>query len=200
MRENFKIFIDKEIGNDAILIACGLPATKKSGAMAIIACLKGYKILQTDLIRREVLNDEDIFNEKIASDMDKRTLVYDKMFSMADALASQEGGVILDATFITQSLRRKAAGIAARNHKTFIIQETQCPQEQSLDIISGRNRENYESNALTEQAYLNNKKRFEPVDLDDLKRLYPELKILYFVVDTTSGSEDEWLVIDRVTL
>jgi predicted kinase len=167
--------------------------------MKIIARLKGYKILQTDLIRREVLNDENIFDEKIASDMDKRKLVYDKMFSMADVLASQGGGVILDATFITRSLRRKAAGIAARNHKTFIIQKTQCPQEQSLDIISRRNRENYESNALTEQAYLNNKKRFEPVDLDDLKRLYPELKIMYFVVDTTSDSEDEWLVIDRFT-
>jgi hypothetical protein len=199
MRENFKAYIDKEIGNDALLITCGLPATKKSGAMKIIARLKGYKILQTDLIRREVLNDENIFDEKIASDMDKRKLVYDKMFSMADALASQKGGVILDATFITRSLRRKAAGIAARNHKTFIIQKTQCPQEQSLDIISKRNRENYESNALTEQAYLNNKKRFEPVDLDDLKRLYPELKIMYFVVDTTSDSEDEWLVIDRFT-
>ncbi len=199
MRENFKTYIDKEIGNDAVLIACGLPATKKSGTMEIIARLKSYKILQTDLIRREVLKDEDIFSEKIASDMDKRTLVYNKMFSMADALASQGEGVILDATFITQSLRGKAAGIAARNHKTFIIQQTQCPEEQSLDKISERNRENYESNALTEQAYLNNKKRFEPVDLDDLKRLYPELKIIYLVVDTTSDSEDEWLVIDSVT-
>jgi len=199
MRKRFKTYIDQEIGNDAVLIACGLPATNKTETMEVIARLKGYEILRTDLIRLEVLKDEDIFSEKVASDMEKRKLVYDKMFSMANDIASQGKGVILDATFIAQSLRRRAAGIAARNHKTFIIQQTQCPQEHSLGKISERTRENYESNALTEQAYLNNKKKFEPVDLGDLKRLYPELKIIYFLVDTASDSEDEWYVIDRVT-
>jgi len=200
MRESFKAYIERELENDAVLIACGLPATNKTETTEAIARIKGYEMLRTDLIRREVLKDEDIFDEKVASDMDKRKLVYDKMFSMADDLASRGKGVILDATFITQSLRRRAAGVAAKNHKTFIIQQTQCPQEYSLDKISKRTMDNYESNALTEQAYLNNKKRFEPVDLDDIKRLYPELQIIHLMVDTASDSEDEWFVIDRATL
>jgi len=198
MRKRFKAYIEKELENDAVLIACGLPATNKTETTEVIARIKGYEMLRTDLIRREVLKDEDIFDEKVASDMDKRKLVYDKMFSMADDLASRGKGVILDATFITQSLRKRAAGVAAKNHKTFIIQQTQCPQEYSLDKISKRTMDNYESNALTEQAYLNNKKKFEPVDLDDIKRLYPELQIIHLLVDTASDSEDEWFVIDRV--
>ena len=120
------------------------------------------------------------------------------MFALADELSSQGTGVILDATFITQALRRRAAGVAARNRKTFIIQQTQCPQEHSLYKISRRTKEKYESNALTKQAYLNNKKKFEPVDLDDLKSRYPDLRIVHLLVDTASDSEDEWFVIGEV--
>ena len=44
----------------------------------------------------------------------------------------------------------------------------------------------------------NNKKKFEPVNLDDIKRLYPELQIIHLLVDTASDSEDEWFVIKRI--
>jgi len=197
MREPFKDFVEQNIGHDAVLIACGLPATNKTETTEIIARIKGYTMLRTDIIRREVLRDEDIFDEKVAANMDKRTLVYNKMFSLADVYASQGTGVILDATFITQTLRKRAAEVAARNNKTFIIQETQCPEAYSLQKISKRTKENYESNALTEQAYLNNKKRFEPVDVDDLKKSYPDLHIIHLLIDTASDSEDEWFVIGK---
>jgi predicted kinase len=129
--------------------------------------------------------------------MKKRTLVYDEMFRMADELAGRGEGVILDATFVTQALRRRAAQVAAAHAMTLVIQQTQCPKEVSLNRISRRTKENYESNALTEQAYLNNLKKFEAVDLDDLKGLYPDLKILHLLVDTSSDQTDEWRVIGR---
>jgi len=198
MRVPFKQFVEEKIEGDAVLIACGLPATNKTETTEVVAQLKGYKMLRTDLIRRDVLKGEDIFDEKVASNMDKRTLVYDTMFALADEISSQGTGVVLDATFITQALRRRAAEVAAKNRKTFIIQQTQCPQAYSLEKISKRTREQYESNALTEQAYLNNKERFEPVDLDDLKGRYPDLRIMHLLVDTTSDSEDEWFVIGEV--
>ncbi|MDO9515090.1 MAG: AAA family ATPase [Syntrophales bacterium] len=198
MRIPFKQFVEEKIEGDAVLIACGLPATNKTETTEVVARLKGYEILRTDLIRRDVLKGEDIFDEKVASNMDKRTLVYDKMFALADELSSQGTGVVLDATFITQSLRRRAAGVAARNGKTFIIQQTQCPEEHSLYKISKRTKEKYESNALTKQAYLNNKEKFESVDLDDLKNRYPDLRIVHLLVDTASDSEDGWFVIGEV--
>lgn len=198
MRIPFKQFVEEKIEGDAILIACGLPATNKTETTEVVAHLKGYKILRTDLIRRDVLKGEDIFDEKVASNMDKRTLVYDTMFALADEFVSQGTGVVLDATFITQSLRRRAAEVAAKNRKAFIIQQTQCPEEHSLYKISKRTKEKYESNALTKQAYLNNKEKFEPVDLDDLKNRYPDLRIIHLLVDTASDSEDGWFVIGEV--
>lgn len=199
MREPFVDFIKREMVPETVLIACGLPASYKTETTEVIAELKGYTILRTDLIRLEALKGEDIFDEKVASDMKKRQLVYDKMFSRADELAGKGQGIILDATFITQALRRRAAEIAARHDKVFVIEQTQCPQAVSLRRISERTRENYESNALTEQAYLNNKERFEPVDLEDLKNLYPSLNIVHLLVDTTSDLVDEWFVIGEVT-
>ncbi|MBW2064135.1 MAG: ATP-binding protein [Deltaproteobacteria bacterium] len=197
MREPFIEFIQRELGPDPVLITCGLPASYKTETGEVIARLKGYRVLRTDMIRLEVLRNEDIFDEKVASNMDKRRLVYEEMFSMADRLAAKGEGIILDATFVTQALRRQAAEIAARNNKEFIIEQTQCPQEVSLRRISLRSKENYESNALTEQAYLNNKKKFEPVDLDDLKERFPRLRIERLIVDTTSDLEEEWVVVGR---
>lgn len=182
---------------ETVLIACGLPASYKTETTEVIAQLMGYRILRTDMIRLEVLKDEDIFDEKVAANMNKRTLVYDEMFRLADELAAKGEGIILDATFVTQALRARAAEIAFKNQKEFVIQQTHCPQEISLNRISKRTRENYESNALTEQAYLNNKNKFEAVDLDDLQKRYPGLRMTHLVVDTTSDTDTEWSVIEK---
>ena len=198
MREHFVDFMKKELQPEAVVIACGLPASYKTETTEVIAKIKGYKIIRTDLIRLEVLKNEDIFDEKVASDMKKRELVYNEIFSLADELVAKGEGIILDATFITQELRRRAAEVAARHNKIFVIQQTQCPQEISFKRISKRTKENYESNALTIQAYINNKNKFQPVDLEDLKRLYPSLYILHLLVDTTSDLIDDWRVISKV--
>jgi len=199
MKEPFVAFMTEELEPNTVLIACGLPASYKTETTEVIAELKGYRILRSDLIRLEVLKNEDIFDEKVASSMQKRTLVYDEMFRMADEAAGTEAGIILDATFVTQSLRRRAAKVAADHGKTLVIQQTQCPKEVSLERISKRTKENYESNALTEQAYMNNVKKFEPVDLDDLKQRHPELKVVHLLVDTASDLTDEWVVIGKKT-
>lgn len=198
MNTPLKEFVEKELPDGAILIACGLPATNKTETTEVVQRLKGYEMLRTDLIRRDVLKGQDIFDETVASDMDKRKLVYDRMFSLADDLASQGKGVILDATFISQSLRKRAAAVAAKNNSILIIQQTQCPEEYSLQKISKRTKDWYESNALTPQAYFNNKERFEPVMLDELRDLHPGLRIIHVIVDTGSDSEDKWFVIDKV--
>ena len=198
MKEPFVDFMKRELEPETVLIACGLPASYKTETTEVIAPLKGYKILRSDLIRLEVLKNEDIFDEKVASNMNKRTLVYDEMFRMADELAAKGQGIVLDATFITQALRRRAADVADRYGMALVIQQTKCPKEVSLARIAKRTKENYESNALTEQAYMNNVKKFEPVDLGDLKERYPGLKIVHLLVDTTSDLTEEWYVTDRV--
>ncbi|MBA7653498.1 hypothetical protein ES703_61347 [subsurface metagenome] len=194
MKEPFAKFIETELGDGFLLIACGLPGTYKTETTEEVAKIKGYPILRSDLIRLEVLKNEDIFDEKVASDMDKRTMVYDEMFRQADENLNKGDGVILDATFITQSLRRQAAAIAAKHNKTFVILQTDCPQEVAIKRILQRTKEDYVSNALTEQAYLNNKKRFEEVDLNDLKDLYPSLSVFHLIVDTRYDPPEDWYI------
>ena len=198
MRVPFAEYVEKEIATNTVLIACGLPATNKTETTEVVARIKRHTILRTDLIRKEVLAGEDIFDEKVASSMDKRKMVYDKMFEMASDLAESNKGVILDATFVSQSLRRRAAEVAAKNGKTFVIQQTRCSEAYSLNKISKRTKENYESNALAPQAYYNNKQKFEEVDLADLKSLYPNLNIIHLVIETESDDEDGWYVVDRI--
>ena len=195
MREPFAKFIETELGSDILLITCGLPGTWKTETSEEISKIKGYPILRSDLIRLEVLKGEDIFDEKVASNIDKRMMVYDETFRRADEILEKGDGVILDATFITQSLRRRAAAIAAKHDKTFVILQTQCPQEAAIARILRRTKEDYESNALTEQAYLSNKKKFEEVDLADLKRSYPDLDIIHLIVDTQLDPPKDWYII-----
>ena len=195
MREPFLKFIESELGPGFLLIACGLPGTWKTETTEEVSKIKGYPILRTDLIRKEVLKNEDIFDEKVASNMDKRKMVYDEMLRQADKTLAKGDGAILDATFVTQSLRRQAAEIAAKHGKTFVILQTDCPEEASIRRILERTKENYVSNALTRQAYLNNKKRFEKVDLNDLKGLYPNLDIIHLIVDTRYDLPQDWYII-----
>ncbi len=195
MRKPFAEFVRTELKPGTLLITCGLPGTWKTETSEEISKIKGYPILRSDLIRLEVLKNEDVFDEKVASDMSKRVSVYDEMFRRAEDLAQKSKGVILDATFVTQELRRRAAEIAAKHNMTFVILQTHCPEEVSIARILKRTKEDYESNALTRQAYLNNKKRFEPVDLDDLKERHPQLKIVHLTVDTECDPPEDWYMI-----
>ena len=195
MKEPFVKFIESELETGFLLIACGLPGTWKTETTEEVAKIKGYPLLRSDLIRLEVLKNEDIFDEKVASNMDKRTMVYDEMFRQADECLKKSAGVILDATFVTQSLRRRAAAIAAKHNLTFVILQTDCSQEVSITRILERTKEDYVSNALTEQAYLNNKKRFEKVDLRDLKDLCPSLNIIHLIADTQHDPPEDWYII-----
>jgi predicted kinase len=195
LREPFAEFVKKELGSGTLLITCGLPGTWKTETSEEISKIKGYPILRSDLIRLEVLKNEDVFDAKVAGNMSKRLSVYDEMFRQTDDLAGQGKGVILDATFVTQELRRRAAEIAAKHDMTFVILETSCPEEVSVARIQRRTREKYESNALTVEAYLANKRKFEPVDVDDLKKRYPQLRIVHLTVDTEHDPPEDWYVI-----
>jgi len=195
MKEPFEKFIESELKPGTLLIACGLPGTWKTETTEEVSKIKGYPILRTDLIRREILKDVDIFDEKVASNYEIRKRVYDEMFKRAEETLKKGDGVILDATFVTQELRRRAAEIAASQNKTFVILQTNCSKDASINRILKRTKENYESNALTEQAYINNLKKFEKVDLNNLKELYQNLPIVHLTVDTELDEPQDWHII-----
>ena len=195
LKEPFAEFVKTELKPRTLLITCGLPGTWKTEISEEISKIKGYPILRSDLIRLEVLRNEDIFDEKVASNMSKRELVYDEAFRRAEDLVQKGKGVVLDATFVTQELRRRAAAIAAKHNMAFVILQTHCSEEVAIARILKRTKEEYESNALTKEAYYNNKKKFEPVDLDDLKKRFPRLEIVHLTVDTEHDPPEDWYII-----
>jgi predicted kinase len=197
MREPFAEFVETELDPNILLITCGLPGTWKTETSQEISKIKGYPILRTDLIRLEVLKNEDIFDVKVAGDINKRQMVYEEMFKKAEALARKGKGVILDATFVTQNLRRRAAEIAAKTQIPFVILQTSCSEYASITRILRRTKENYESNALTKEAYIANQKRFEEVDLDDLKQRHPDLTVIHLTIDTELDNPEDWYIIGQ---
>jgi predicted kinase len=194
MKREFIQFVKENLAGNFLLITTGLPATWKTETAEEVCKIKHCLMLRSDIIRLEVLKGQDIFDEKVAANMRNRLSVYDELFRQAEEGSKKSDCVILDATFITQELRKQAAGVAARHHKTLVILETSCPQEVSVQRILKRTKEKYESNALTEQAYLNNKAKFEKVDIADIKRVYPDLKIKHIVVDTCVGESKSLFV------
>lgn len=194
LKEPFDKFMKANLGPKTLLITCGLPGTWKTETAEEVSKIKGFPILRSDIIRLGVLKNEDVFDPKVAGNMNKRMSVYDEVFRRADEAAGK-GGVILDATFVTQDLRRRAAEVAAKHGLTFVVMETSCPQEVSVARIERRTKEKYESNALTVDAYLANKKKVEPVDIKDLKQKNPNLKVLHITVDTSKDNAPDWYII-----
>ncbi len=197
MRKPFTEFVKAELSPNILLITCGLPGTWKTETSQEISKIKGYPILRTDLIRLEVLKNEDIFDVKVAGNMSKRELVYDEMFRQAEELAQKGKGVILDATFVSQKLRRRAAEVAEKSKISLVILQTSCSEDASITRILRRTKQKYESNALTTEAYIDNKKRFESVDLDDMRQKHPNLEIIHLTVDTEHDNPEEWYIIGK---
>jgi len=195
MEKDFSDVIKSEVPNGSILISVGLPGSWKSPVTEEIAKMKGFQILRSDMIRLEVLKGEDVFDNKVASDPNRRKRVYEEMFRRAETtLKNDQFGLILDATFFTQELRGRAAELAEKFHRAFVIAECVCTEEKSIERILKRTKENYESNALTREAYVNNKALFQPVDVDDLKRKFRNLSVIHLTIDTEQETLPGWKI------
>ena len=195
MEKDFLEVIESEVPKDGVLISVGLPGSWKSPVTEEIAKIKGFQILRSDMIRLEVLKGLDVFDSKVASDPNNRIKVYEEMFRQTKiALETSKGGLILDATFFTQELRLRAAELAMKANRAFVIAECVCTEEKSIERILKRTKENYESNALTKEAYLNNKALFQAVDVDDLKKQFKSLPIIHLTIDTEVDILPGWKI------
>ncbi len=195
MDKEFLEIIESEIPRDCVLISVGLPGSWKSPVTEEIAKRKGLQILRSDLIRLEVLKGLDVFDNTVASDPENRKKVYDEMFRQAaEALKTSTNGLILDATFFTQELRARAADLAQKANRTFVIAECVCTEKKSIERILRRTKENYESNALTQEAYLTNKALFQPVDIKDLKKRFKTVRMIHLTIDTEYDSLPDWKI------
>ncbi len=193
--KDFIKVIKSEIPKDCVLISVGLPGSWKSPVTEEIAKVKGFQILRSDILRLEVLKGLDVFDNKVASQPENRKKVYDEMFRQAaEVLKTSTKGLILDATFFTQDLRSSAAELAQGANRALVIAECVCTEEKSIERILKRTKDNYESNALTREAYLNNKALFQPVSIKDLKKRFKAVPMIHLTIDTEYDRLPDWKI------
>ena len=187
--------IESEIPKDCVLISAGLPGSWKSPVTEEIAKVKGFQILRSDILRLKVLKGLDVFDNEVASHPENRKKVYDEMFRQAaEVLKTSTKGLILDATFFTQDLRSSAAELAQGANRALVIAECVCTEEKSIERILKRTKDNYESNALTREAYLNNKALFQPVSIKDLKKRFKAVPMIHLTIDTEYDRLPDWKI------
>jgi len=197
MKNLFLNYIKNDLKPPYLMITCGLPATLKTTLAREVAAITGCRLLRSDVVRREIMGNDDIYDERIASDQDRRAFVYSELFRRAAACESP--CLILDATFFLQSFRRQAAALAAARRIPFVIVETVSPKKNALERIKQRDKNSTDSNAISSAAYFENERIFEPVDIVSLAEEFPGLFITHLKVDTAQFDPSSWIILNQIT-
>jgi predicted kinase len=130
----------KELGQPLLLVVRGLTGTGKSTLASDLAEKMGIEHLKTDAIRRELLGASPQpagYNEGIYQE-ENRARVYEEMLSRASLLLEQGRSVILDGTFLSATLRKKAIALAERFSAFPLIVHCYCPDNVAIERIATR--------------------------------------------------------------
>ncbi len=138
-----------------LIIIAGLPATGKSTLAKKLAEKINAVVLNTDVIRKEMLPKPKYTEEE-------KRLIYNVLFLLTKYLLMNNINVILDGTFYKRSIRRKAYEIAEKLGKKIIIIECVCNEEVVKERLIKRSKERSISDADYE-VYKKIKSQFEKI-------------------------------------
>lgn len=148
-------------------VVCGLPGSGKSTVAGRLAQDLAVPVLQSDLIRKEMLArpDADLsglsFGQGIYSP-EATARTYDRMLAMAGEELDRTGAVIVDATFGTGSLRDQVRYLADEKGAAVFFVECVAPDEVLESRLTAR-----ETGPSLSDARLGHledfRKRFEPM-------------------------------------
>lgn len=184
------------ISSDFCVIMCGLPASGKSTLARIISKTHGHVIISTDMLRKKIYNEKQILDPEKAKDMSRRYFVYELMFAEALKLLEEGRGVILDGTFIKEHLRKKAIEKLKHFCKKFVLLQVITDEKVALERIEVRRFKDYESNAISAEAYFNNLKEWEDIDIQDIRRNFMDLDIKVYQVQSSNQDPMQWPVVE----
>ncbi|SMX25852.1 bifunctional aminoglycoside phosphotransferase/ATP-binding protein [Boseongicola aestuarii] len=102
-----------------------------------IGALPGAVILASDMERKAGLQKKQALNKE-AYTSEKRTAVYQRIFTRAESILKAGHAVVLDATFLGPDLRKKAASVAAVSGVPFVGFWLDAPQRVLEDRIEAR--------------------------------------------------------------
>jgi aminoglycoside phosphotransferase family enzyme/predicted kinase len=131
-----------ELGGPCVMLVGGLIGTGKSTLANAIAETIGAELLSTDDIRRSLYgassSDVGYGEGHYQSAMHAR--VYDAMFNQARRSLQDGLSVILDATFKSRTLRKRAYDLQTRGRAEMLFVQCKCPKAVAMSRIQNRSR------------------------------------------------------------
>jgi predicted kinase len=170
-------------GHPLLLAVGGLMGSGKSTLARALAEALGIEHLQTDVLRRELLGEGTETSAygagRYAPEAKER--VYAEMFRRAAELLRQGLPVVLDGTFLTAALRRRAAETSQQHAAASLLVWCGCPPDVAMERISRRLQQGTDASEARPELYSRQAAEHEPVT--------NELATL--AIDTTTLLDDQ---------
>ena len=154
-----------------LFITTGLTGTGKTTIARKLAVDYNAGIISSDIIRKEIAGIDkyerhhDAYNTGLYSPENMKQ-TYDKIFEKADFFLKKQRNVVLDATFKTEELRKKAKKLSEKNNACFINIYCNCPKKKVKEYLESRVEKKSVSDGRWE-IYVKQKKSFEKPENND---------------------------------
>ncbi|MDH3975852.1 MAG: AAA family ATPase [Deltaproteobacteria bacterium] len=161
-------YASKGLKGEILIITCGLMGVGKSTIAAAIAEKKGFQVLRSDEIRKEIAGiageerRHETFGEGIYSE-DYFNKTYEALFKKAKRLLEKGEGVILDASFKKSPYRLQALELANGLDIPFLLVECICRDEEVKRRLEERVSEGSDISDGRWEIYEKQKKTFERI-------------------------------------
>ena len=130
----------EKLGPPMLLIVGGLMGTGKSTLAAKLTETLGVESLSTDLVRHSMLGPSKMpasYGEGHYQP-DMRSRIYDELLRQASERLEDRQSVVLDGTFLTDSLRRRAYDLGYRHGSVSLHVQCTCPRQIAYARIQQR--------------------------------------------------------------
>jgi predicted kinase len=151
--------LDAHQQTPTLAVVCGLPGVGKTTVAEDIAERLDGRLLRTDVIRKEILDDPDYTEEE-------SRMVYRELFERASDAVADGRSVVLDGTFKDAADRERAADLSESLDARFRLVKVECDESVVRDRIAGREDDESDADFEVHAMY---RERFDAVSADHVR-------------------------------
>ncbi|MBI2826288.1 MAG: AAA family ATPase [Planctomycetia bacterium] len=168
----------REFARPIAIVTSGLMGSGKSTLAGALAEKFALDVLSTDAIRRDLFGAPDERADYAAGRYapEGRRRVYDELLRRAEATLAARRGVILDATFLSAELLRRAVSMARTAEASALVVRCECPDAVARGRIAAR--------IATGKGLSDARPEFFDEQLAELEAIPPDVP--HLMVDTTA--------------
>jgi aminoglycoside phosphotransferase family enzyme/predicted kinase len=150
-----------------LVLTMGLSGTGKTTVAKALREKSGIDLLSSDALRKELLKSEALnagrWNDGLYHP-EKRILIYDRMFEMAETTLKSGRSICLDASFLNAAQRERALRLAGDVDANFLAIECVCDEERVKQLLDARKAAGTDPSDADFAIYLKQKEAFSGWD------------------------------------